>query len=493
MADFTNTPRAFLLRFEELQGKMIEEVYKQYAGLPYSKEKLTVASRTLETLCKEALKKFKQSDFDKRLFYSVVACANGQAYADLESEIYNKRNEVAVQVDNQVVNLNNVRKFFAKNKKDALLRKKVFDALLRKSSLMTPILQKRFDLSRSVLKPYKIDPVDAYLESENIEFRRLVQFLNSLGNGARDKFFALANRAAQNVLGKEMAEYYDDYYVFRHTLYASLDPTFANLNAISKMNQIYTDLGFSLRKINIDLETRAGKYSSPVMFSVYIPNDIRVLSQTVSPFSDFTSYCHEMGHALHYSSIDINMPYHDRAQGAINAMEAFPHGVSETFSILFENIATNPVFLKETLGLDDKVISDIRTRKRFMDLYFVTFYVANSLFKLDFWKEKLSMEQANERYSDLTERFMKIRLPGQYWQTHHVLSQYDIYAPSYLIAAVRAYELGQYLAKRFGESWWTNPDAGVWIRKELMSPGASVDFTPYSKLDEKAYLKSLLM
>lgn len=492
MVDTTNSPRAFLLRFEDLQGKITDEVYKQYAGRPYSDEKIKAAAKMLEDLSKDALKRFKETEFNKKVFYSILVAANGQAYTQLESEIYKKRNDVAVQVEKDIIHLNNVRTFFAKNKKDSIIRKKVFDALMRKSSLLTPTLQKRFDLSRSVFKPYKLDPIDVYIQGESIEFRRLLQFLNNLGNGARDKFYELANKAAASVLGKQTIEYYDDYYVFRHSIFAPIDSVFAKLQAIPKMNQIYSNLGFSLRKINIDLENRTGKYSSPIMFPVYVPNDIRVLSNTVSPFSDFTSYCHEMGHALHYSSIDINRPYHDRMNVAISAAEGFPTGISEVFSILFENIATNPIFLEKDLGLDEKTINDIIMRKKFMDLYFITFYTANSLFKIDFWKENLSIQQANERYSDLTERFMKIKYPGEYWQTHHILSQQDVYAPSYLLAAVRAFEVGKYLEKKFGQDWWNNAQAGAWIRSDLMAPGASVDFSFCSPLDEKAYIKYII-
>jgi hypothetical protein len=126
-----------------------------------------------------------------------------------------------------------------------------------------------------------------------------------------------------------------------------------------------------------------------------------------------------------------------------------------------------------------------------MELYFLTFYAANSLMKIEFWEESLSMEQANERYERYTEEFMGMRLPGNYWQLHHVMPDYDLYSPSYMVAALRAAELDRKLENLFGASWWAEKRSGDYIRR-IASDGASIDLARFSKLDTRPYLKPLL-
>jgi hypothetical protein len=93
-------------------------------------------------------------------------------------------------------------------------------------------------------------------------------------------------------------------------------------------------------------------------------------------------------------------------------------------------------------------------------------------------------------YSDLTERFLGIRYPGAYWKLHHVMPDYFLYSPSYLIAAVRALELRNALVAKFGEAYWRERESGRAVL-ELMRPGQSLDLS-FSKLDEAGYVKSLL-
>ncbi len=148
-------------------------------------------------------------------------------------------------------------------------------------------------------------------------------------------------------------------------------------------------------------------------------------------------------------------------------------------------------FLTKQFKVSKEVAEEAVQRTRFMELYFLAFYAANSLMKIEFWEEGLSMEQANERYERYTEEFMGIRVPGKYWQLHHVMPDYDLYSPSYMIAAVRAAELDRKLENLFGANWWSDKRAGDYIRKTA-SDGASIKLSRFSKLDTRAYLKPLL-
>jgi hypothetical protein len=125
-----------------------------------------------------------------------------------------------------------------------------------------------------------------------------------------------------------------------------------------------------------------------------------------------------------------------------------------------------------------------------MDLYFITFYTANSLMKIDYWEKNLSIDEASDLYSKLIHEYLGFEMPGQYWLLHHILPEAIMYVPSYLIAAVRAFELERYITAKFSEKWWKEKEAGDEL-KRIMNPGAKLDISIFSRLDTEAYMEDL--
>ena len=125
-----------------------------------------------------------------------------------------------------------------------------------------------------------------------------------------------------------------------------------------------------------------------------------------------------------------------------------------------------------------------------MELFFVTFYAANSLMKLEYWKRDLSIPQACDVYSRLIKEYTGFEVPGEYWLLHHILPESIMYVPSYLLAAVRASELDRYLRNQFGDTWWREKEAGKNLR-EIMKPGAEVDLSIFSGLDSRLFLNEI--
>jgi len=81
-------------------------------------------------------------------------------------------------------------------------------------------------------------------------------------------------------------------------------------------------------------------------------------------------------------------------------------------------------------------------------------------------------------------------MPGEYWLLHHILPDAIMYVPSYLLAAVRAAELDRHLRDRFGDEWWTRTEAGSHIR-EIMEPGAKIDLSRFSRLDNSLFMNEI--
>jgi hypothetical protein len=165
-------------------------------------------------------------------------------------------------------------------------------------------------------------------------------------------------------------------------------------------------------------------------------------------------------------------------------------GVAEIFSIFLERLTKNRLYLS-SLGIkNNEILEEIEARNKFMDLFFVTFYTANSLMKAEFWHEKLSMEETSDVYARLIKDYTGFEMPGEYWMLHHILPDAIMYVPSYLIAAVRAVELDYHMQGRFGEKWWKQVEAGKYIR-EIMQPGAAINLSRFSRLDIRLFMNEL--
>ncbi len=470
-------------QLESLEVELNRETYRQYAGLPYDEARMSALSREIEQLAVEALQAIPPQEFPRPLLFATIRNSRASDYTRLDNEIYRRRSEeVALHDEGEEVSLSNWRLFNHRYARDPRRRRRVFLGLLERAAILSPLLAERFTLSRQVTGLYGWTPLDIYLEEESVDLAALERLVEQTAAAARPHFARELQHYAEALLGAS-PEFFDDYYVFLNVIYEPVDRFFREVDFDRLLRPICEGLGFSFAQIAIDTSTRPGKHASPVCFGVRIPGEVYVLYQRTSPVADYTGYCHELGHALHFASVSPERSYVDRY--------LIPAGVAELFSTLFESLGTTPQFLADEVGLPSATIDDLVARERFMELYFLTFYGANSLFKLRYWRDVPDMDAADRLYADLYRRYVGLPMPGRYWQTHHVLAMHDVYAPSYLLAKVRMVELRRVLQERFSPRWWRHAGAGRFLREEMMAPGRALPLEVFSRLDAAPYLRGL--
>ena len=461
-----------------------DERYKQYAGLKHSERVIEQLAGIKSASAKAFLGSFSEP---RELLLSSIENIADSATKKLELKLYNMRNKKIVSSRHRLgkapVNWSTWRQFNSAEK-DSAKRKQVFDEFIAKTKFVSPVIQRRFDQIGQVYSKHshkKMSPLDGYLENENVSYSQLIDFVKSMGRQAKKPFQEALANISKKVLGRS-AEYYDDFYFFRNRVYADLEKEFAGVNPLEQVKRMLGAMQFNLSSINFDTENRKDKYPSPICFFVQVPNDIRVLYKNESPYFDLQGCYHEMGHAVHASSINPQAKYWDKY--------FFSMGVAEIFSIFLERLTKNGRYLS-SLGVQDKrTLADIKERNNFMELFFVTFYTANSLMKAEFWRKNLSMEKASDLYAKLIKEYTGLEMPGEYWMLHHILPDAIMYVPSYLLAAVRAAELDHHLQGRFGEEWWTQVEAGRYIR-EIMEPGAKIELSRFSRLDSSLFMNEI--
>ena len=231
--------------------------------------------------------------------------------------------------------------------KEPTNRKQVFDEFIEKTKFITPIIENRFSTIKQVYEENKLgkgekvmnnklDPVSAYLENENISYEKLIEFIKSMGQGAKKPFKDALTDIGKTILGKE-PEYYDDFYYFRNKAYSDIDSNFLSIDPLIEVKNILTNMEFDLSRIHFDTEDRKDKYPSPICFFVKIPDDIRILYKKESPYFDFQACFHETGHAMHASSVDAKNEYWDKYR--------IPMGIAEIFSTFLERLTKNSRYI----------------------------------------------------------------------------------------------------------------------------------------------------
>ena len=112
-------------------------------------------------------------------------------------------------------------------------------------------------------------------------------------------------------------------------------------------------------------------------------------------------------------------------------------GIEEIFSIFLERVTKNSYYIQSLFSSSNmdinRIVNELESRNKFMELFFVTFYTANSLMKLEYWNKNLTVDEASDVYSRLIKEYMGFEIPGEYWLLHHILPESIMYVPSYLL------------------------------------------------------------
>jgi hypothetical protein len=495
-----------------------DERYKQYAGFDYSEEVIKQLADMKMRNAQIFLRSFSEP---REIYLNTIESIADSKTKKLELKLHNLKNKKIIsskyKFDKVPVNWSTWRQFNS-IEKDSLKRKHVFDEFIVKTKYIAATIERRFSTIKEVYSKYgksiserdrgddnnisdissskgsdsnepgktsktNMSPLDGYLENEKLSYSQLIQFVKSMGQQAKKPFREALTNVSEKVLGRE-AEYYDDFYFFRNKVYSDMEKHFSGVDPLLEVKNTLELIQFDLSKINFDVDNRKNKYPSPICFFIQVPNDIRVLYKTESPYFDLQGCFHETGHAIHATSIDASLEYWNRY--------SFSMGIAEIFSILIERLTKNSNYLESVIGIEDEnIIHELASRNNFMELFFVTFYTANSLMKAEYWRKNLSIEDANVLYSKLIKEYTGFEMPGEYWMLHHILPDAIMYVPSYLLAAVRAKELDIYLQNKFGEKWWADENAGKHLR-EIMKLGAKIELERFSKLDSSLFIKEII-
>ncbi len=280
-------------------------------------------------------------------------------------------------------------------------------------------------------------------------------FLAATGDLYRDALARLVNRRVGVPLGQLMRA--DVGWAFRAGDYDGGFPLEGLVEtAVRQMRDMGVDAHQSGR-VRFDTDERPDKQPRAFCVPVRVPDEVYLVLRPRGGHQDYRTLWHEMGHAVHFASIDPARSFADRWLG--------DNSVTEGFAMLLDHLTADPGWLARYTGLSRAQVDDLRYELLVYDLYGVRRYAAKLGYELLLHGGDLS-DGADAYAERLTEATL-FRYDGADW-----LVDVDpaFYAARYLRAWQLEAAVTTTLVERYDEDWYRNPRAGAFLQ-HVMSRG----------------------
>jgi hypothetical protein len=233
-------------------------------------------------------------------------------------------------------------------------------------------------------------------------------------------------------------------------------------------------------RVRFDTEERAGKQPRAFCAPVRVPDEVYLVLRPMGGHTDYRTFWHELGHALHFAAVDRARPFHERWLG--------DNSVTEGFAMLWDHLTLDPGWIARYSALGEGgrggagEIRELLFELAVGELYMLRRYAAKLHYEIALHRG--DYEHQGPLYAELLTDATRFRFPEEDY-----LRDVDpgFYGARYLRAWQLAAMLGEGLVERFDEDWYRNARAGAFVH-ELMARGQA---DPADRLAERAIGKPL--
>ena len=209
-------------------------------------------------------------------------------------------------------------------------------------------------------------------------------------------------------------------------------------------------------RVRFDTGEREGKRSRAFCAPVQVPDEVYLVLRPHGGQSDWNTFLHELGHALHFAYMRPDLPMEYRWMG--------DNSVTEAFAMLFDHLMQDAGWLQRYTGLEKKTTPTFLRSAGFEELHFLRRYCAKLIYEVQLFGGEVSWDAAPDLYVEL--------LTGATsFQYERADAFVDVdpryYAARYLRAWQHQALIAETLVERFNADWWRNPRAGPWIAEQL--------------------------
>jgi len=308
------------------------------------------------------------------------------------------------------------------------------------------------------------DAVARNEEEKRISLRELEQALRAASQAVDGQWEQMRARWFERLLGPEREDVPAAAHVRWLRRLSPLESTYTKERSVEICVSTVGALGFDLEaipNIRLDLEDRPQKSPRACVIAADPPEVVHLITRAQGGLSDYASFLHEAGHALHYAGCDPRLPWTFRAISR-------DHALTEIYSYICEAIVREPGWHALHFGLDDATAEENARAASFLEALLYRRYAAKLRYELGFWDAFPSEHGGSPRdYSPLLTEATGLR-----YDERGYLSDMDagFYSADYLRAWVRAAQLRTHLRREVGEDWWRDPATGE-ILRDLFAEG----------------------
>jgi hypothetical protein len=302
---------------------------------------------------------------------------------------------------------------------------------------------------------------DAVVRNENekqISLRELEGVLRRAVDSSAAAYARLRERWFERLLGPHRTELPASAHLRWLRRLSPLESTYPKDRSVEVCVETVRALGFDLQaipNIRLDLEDRPQKSPRACVIPSNPPEVVHLITRAQGGLSDYESFLHEAGHALHYAGCDPRLPWTFRALSR-------DHALTEIYSYILDSIGGEPGWHAMYFGLSDEQAVENAQATQFLDALLYRRYAAKLRYELGFWSAFAEEQGSSPRdYATLLTDATGLR----YDERGH-LSDMDagFYSADYLRAWVRSAQLRAYLRREIGDDWWRSTATGEILR-----------------------------
>ena len=293
---------------------------------------------------------------------------------------------------------------------------------------------------------------------KQISLRELEGVLRDVADAAASEFERLRERWFERLLGPERTELPTSAHLRWLRRLSPLESTYPKERSVEVCVETVRGLGFDIEEmpsIRLDLEDRPQKSPRACVIASDAPEIVHLITRAQGGLSDYQSFLHEAGHALHYAGVGPELSYTFRNISR-------DHALTEIYSYIFEAVTRQPGWHALHFGLSDAEAEKNAESTRFIEILMYRRYAAKLRYELGFWSAFPEEQGTSPRdYAPLLTEATRLR-----YDAHGHLSDMDagFYSADYLRAWVRSAQLSAYLRREIGEEWWRSAETGEFLR-----------------------------
>ncbi len=213
-------------------------------------------------------------------------------------------------------------------------------------------------------------------------------------------------------------------------------------------------------RIRLDTGEREGKRSRAFCAPVRVPEEVYLVLRPHGGQTDWSTFLHELGHALHFAYARSDYPFEYRWLG--------DNSVTESYAMLFDGLLQDGGWLKRYTDLGETRIQSFARTIGFEELHYLRRYCAKFIYETQLYSGQVRWESLPDLYVELLSQATSFAYPAS---DAFVDVDPGYYSARYLRAWQLQALLDETLTERYNEDWWRNPGAGPWVVESLLREG----------------------